>query len=225
EIVNNTNSYTIAGGAWRGAQTVTVANIEPEEATVWGLGSIWQSRGFTDDSAFSLIIDYFDIETEKELGFLANANDIADAVFSISPTGGAVPRDGTALADCSHPLIGRVTFNGGACVQGVSSAADFSEIRRDFGNGPGQITKGFDIQASYSMPLYRGDLTFGLTGTKISEFKTTETTLDGFQLNAGTDRLGKLNFATIANAASEWRGNLTVNYGQDIHNIRMMVNY
>lgn len=225
EVVNNTNSYTIAGGAWRGAQTVTVANIEPEEATVWGLGAIWQSRGFTDDSSFRLIVDYFDIETEKELGFLATANEIADAVFSISPTGGAVPTNGTALADCSHPLIGRVTFNGGACQQGVSTAADFAEIRRDYGNGPGQITKGFDIQANYSMPVYRGDLTLGLTATKINEFKSTATVLDGYQLNSGTDRLGKLNFATVANASSEWRGNLTVNYSQGIHNIRLMTNY
>jgi len=58
EINNGVNSYTVAGGAWRGAQTVTQAGIEPETATVWSAGVIWDSRGFTDDSTLRFIVDF-----------------------------------------------------------------------------------------------------------------------------------------------------------------------
>ncbi len=225
EVTNGTNSYTIAAGNWRGAQTVTQAGIDPETATVWSSGAIWQSAGFSADHNFRFIVDYFNIETEDELGLLASANQIATSVFSISPTGSAtVPTNGTALANCSHPLANRVVFNG-ACVQGVTTANDFAQIRTDFGNGPGQITAGFDIQSTYSMPAFRGDLTFGLTATKINKFRYTETVLDGYTITGADDRLGFLNFATIANAVSEWRGNLTANYAEGDHNIRLQAMY
>jgi hypothetical protein len=37
--------------------------------------------------------------------------------------------------------------------------------------------------------------------------------------------LGFLNFATIANAVSEWRGNLTTNYSEGDHNYRLTAQY
>ncbi|MDO9521234.1 MAG: TonB-dependent receptor [Pseudohongiella sp.] len=225
EVANGTNSFTIAGGNWRGAQTVTQSGIQPEEAVVWSSGAIWQSEGFTAGSNFRFIVDYFNIETENELGLLASANQIASAVFSISPTGSAtIPTNGSALANCSHPLAGRVVFNG-TCVQGVTNANDFAQVRTDYGNGPGQTTAGFDVQTSYSLPAFRGDLTFSATATKIQKFELTPTILDGFQIAPGASRLGFLNFATIANAVSEWRGNFTTNYSEGDHNYRLTAQY
>jgi iron complex outermembrane recepter protein len=225
DLTNAVASFTRAGGAWLGAQTYTRDDIEPETAKVWSTGAIWQSRGFTDDSFFRVIVDFFSIETQDELGFLATANQIADAVFSISPTGSAtIPNNGTARADCSHPLIHRVTFNAG-CVQGVTNATGFSSIRRDYGNGPGQHTQGYDIQSLYSFPVYQGDLRLGLTATYVSKFELTPTVLDGYVLNAGADRRGYLNFAAVATAISKLRGNLSANYAQGDHNFRMVLNY
>jgi len=226
EVNVGVNSYTIAGGDWRGATTVTATGIEPETATVWGTGAIWQSQGFDASHDFQLIIDYFDIETEDELGLLASANTIADSVFSIAPSGsGSVPTDRTALADCSHPLINRITFNGGACEQGVTTANDFSSITTEYGNGPGQHTAGFDVQANYSFPAFAGDIRLGLTLTKVETFEFSETVLDGYQLDPGDERLGTLNFATVAQSAPEWRANLNVNYGFGDHNLRFVLGY
>ncbi len=226
EVNNGVNSYTIAGGNWRGATTVTRSDIVPETATVWSAGGIWQSQGFTPDSEVRFFVDYFDIETENELGLLASANSIADAVFSISPGGAGtpVPRDGSALADCSHPLAPRVSFNG-TCIQGVTTADNFAAITTDFGNGPGQHTAGFDIQADYTLPVYDGDFRIGVTATNVTKFEFTPTVLDGFTISEGDDRLGTLNFATIANAAPEWRANLNVNYGIGPHNVRFVLGY
>lgn len=226
EINNYVRSYTRASGNWRGAQQVTLPGIEPETATVWSAGIIWQSAGFTDDSEFSLILDYWDIETEDEIGLLASENTIANAVFSIAPdgSGGPIPNDGTALADCSHSMIDRVTFNG-TCVQGVTSANDFSNIRMDYGNGPGQHTAGYDMQLTYSIPAFAGDLVFKLNVTKVETFDFTPTVLDGVVLKPAEDRLGTLNFETIAFAAPEWRANLSANYARDNHNLRFVINY
>ena len=146
-------------------------------------------------------------------------------MFSIPRAGATTPsNNGTNLANCAHPLAGRVLFNG-SCVQGTTSAADFASVRTEYGNGPGQLTAGYDIQTSYSFPFYQGDLSLGLTATIVDKFEFTETSLDGYVLDPGEDRLGFLNFATIASAASEYRGNFNVNYSQGIHNVRMIVNY
>lgn len=224
EVTRGVNSYTIASGNWRGATTVTQSGIEPETATTWNAGFVWQSQGLTPASNAQFIVDYFSIETEDELGLLASANDVADAVFSIPPEGDTVPTDGTALADCSHPLVGRVTFNG-SCVQGETTADDFSAIRTDFGNGPGQTTAGYDFQVQYDLPVYEGNLRLGATATWIREFELGETSLDGFQIVPPEDQLGFLNFATIASATSELRANATANYSQGSHNVRATVNF
>ncbi len=226
EVNNGVTSYSVAGGDWRGTQTVTDTGIEPETATVWSTGLIWDSAGFADDHDLRIIVDYFDLETQDELGLLAGTNDIADAVFSIAPAGEtSVPRNGNALADCSHPMASRVTFNGGACVQGVTTANDFSSIRTIYGNGPGQHTAGWDLQLDYSMPMGPGEFRFSTTVTKVETFEFSETVLDGVVLDPGEDRLGKLNFAAVASAAPEMRANVNFNYRWGDQNLRLVVNY
>ncbi len=66
---------------------------------------------------------------------------------------------------------------------------------------------------------------FRLTATKVQEFMYTPTLLDGFEVAPARDRLGFLNYETIANAISEWRGNFTTNYSQGDHNFRLSVQY
>jgi iron complex outermembrane receptor protein len=230
-ITSSQASYTRAGGDWRGSQTRTQGSIVPETATAWNAGAIWQSSGFSPDHDFRFIVDYFDIETEDELGTLATNNDIVNLVFSIPPTGTAIPNNNTALANCSSPLIDRITLNdtatspGGACVQGQTSALNFASVITEFGNGPGQQVAGFDIQTDYSMPLFEGDLMIGATATLTTRNKLGPKFLDGVQLDAGDDRLGFLNFNVVANAVPEWRANAFANYNFGQHNIRAVANY
>jgi iron complex outermembrane recepter protein len=218
EVVNAVSGYTKLGGNFTGTQTVTVAGIKPETATVWNVGLIWQSQGFTSDSSFTFLLDYFDIETEDEIGLLASVNDIAGVVFP-----GA--NNGTAQANCSHPLISRVTFNGGACVQGVTLARDFSQIRTDFGNGPGQTTAGFDLQIDYTMPIGPGEASVGVTATQVTELKSGPTSLDGFLISGGDDRLGFRNFGSTSFAAPEVRANAYANYVWGEQNFRLALNF
>jgi hypothetical protein len=78
---------------------------------------------------------------------------------------------------------------------------------------------------NYSLPAFAGELSFGLAATIVQEFKFTETTLDGYVLNPGDDRLGNLNYSTIAFAQPETRANFHVNYAFGNHNARFVTNY
>lgn len=245
EVNNGVNSYTRVGGNWLGAQTVTRNDVVPETALAWNVGAIWQSEGFAPDHDLSIIVDYFDIETEDELGLLAAANQIADGVFRYgasaagvaSPTDsnafatrsgvatGTVVNNGTAYADCSHPLISRVSFNGGGCTQGVTQASALNSIRTDFGNGPGQHITGYDVQINYTMPVGPGDLTTSLTATVVTSDENSATSLDGFQIAPIDDRLGFLNFLVVGNASPEMRINGSFNYALDQHNFRLGAQY
>jgi len=226
--VNAVNrSYSVAGSNWRGGTNTTASSIKPETAKAANYGVIWQSGGFTSDSDFQLTIDYFDIQTEDEIGEVVAHSRIASTVFN----GPAVPGlSGFFYADCSSPLINRITFNdtatspGGTCVQGQTNSDNFSSIDTVFGNGPGQKTSGLDISTSYSMAAGPGDLTLSVQGTRVLELETSDVTLDGVVFT-GDDRLGNLNFATVASAAPEWRANAFVNYAFGPHNIRLQENF
>jgi outer membrane receptor protein involved in Fe transport len=123
-----------------------------------------------------------------------------------------------------QPLLRRISFNG-TCVVGMSGVGTFNMVDTLFGNGPGQTTNGFDIQAIYALPIGPGDLSLDLTATQVTELRTGPTSLDGVTVSTGDDRLGTLNFATFALAAPEWRANFSANYRMDRHNFRFGVNY
>ncbi|MDY6922875.1 MAG: TonB-dependent receptor [Pseudomonadota bacterium] len=211
-------TYTVAAGNWLAAQFVTDDNLEPETAKTSNLGLIWESRGLRDDHDFRFILDYFDIETENQIGQIADPNQIASLVFN--GAGGTI----TTCDPAVQPLLNRITFNSG-CAVGMSGVGSFSMVTTLFGNGPGQSTNGFDLQTSYTMPAAGGLFSASLTATRITELKTGPTQLDGVTVSAGDDRLGFLNFATFATSAPEWRANLGLNYSLGGQNFRLGVNY
>jgi outer membrane receptor protein involved in Fe transport len=217
-ITSGARTYTVAANNWLAAQFITDASIKPETAKAWNAGVIWDSQGFAPDHGFRFIVDYFDIRTEDEIGQIADPNQIANLVFN--GAGGTI----TTCDPNVQPLLRRVTFNSG-CTVGMSGIGSFSSVSTTVGNGPGQTTNGYDFQVSYTMPAGPGDLSLDVTATKVTELRTGPTALDGVTISTGDNRLGTLNFATIAAAAPEWRANFSANYRMDRHNFRLGVNY
>lgn len=212
---NTVASYTRAGGSWLGSQQYTRDDIEPETATSWNAGMFAEFE-LGIDQTIQITADYFNIETEDEIDLVASTNDIANAIFSA-----AAPN----YANCSHPLISRVTFNGGACVQGTTTARDFSSIRTDFGNGPGQHVAGIDFQFHYGVGVGPGRLQTSLNVTRVLKNERADYVLDGVLVKSTDDRLGYLNYATVGDSQSEWRGNFNLNYSFGDHNVRAVFNY
>ena len=228
DVSSATSSITRAASTWRGLIITTVNDVVPETATAWNLGAIWKSQGFGADHDLSLIVDYFDIETKDEIGQLASINDIVNSVFS----GAAVPgQAGYFFADCSSPFLARVQLNdspqspGGTCIQGTTHSDQIGSIFTDLGNGAGNHTAGFDIQANYTLPVGPGDLSLDATATVMTTMEREATTLDGVVITAADNRLGFLNYSGSADAAPELRANASVAYKLDVHNFRFGVNY
>ncbi|MBI1361182.1 MAG: TonB-dependent receptor plug domain-containing protein [Alphaproteobacteria bacterium] len=217
-VTNSARTYSVAANNWLGAQFITDSSLKPETAKSWNVGVIWQSRGIAVSHDFRVIVDYFDIRTKDEIGQIADPNQIASLVFN--GAGGTI----TTCDPNVQPLLNRITFNSG-CTVGMSGVGSFSSVSTLYGNGPGQTTNGYDIQVNYSLPLGPGDLALDLTATKVTELKTGPTSLDGVVVSSGDDRLGYLNFATVAAAAPEWRANFSANYKMARHNFRLGVNY
>ena len=211
-------TYTVAASNWLAAQFITDTNLKPETARSWNLGAIWKSEGFASDQRFQLTLDYFDIRTKDQIGQIADPNQIASLVFN-GPGGTVTTCDPTV-----QPLLRRITFNNG-CTAGMSGVGSFSSVSTRYGNGPGQITNGVDIQATYDLLVGRGDLTLNLTATRILELKTGATTLDGVVVSPEDNRLGDLNFASFAQSAPKLRANFSTNYNLDGHNVRLGVNF
>jgi outer membrane receptor protein involved in Fe transport len=218
QVVSAARNYTVAGSNWLAAQFITASNLKPETAKAWNVGAIWQSQGFAADHTFRLIVDYFDIRTKDQIGQIADPNQIANLVFN--GPGGTI----TTCDPAAQPLINRVTFNSG-CTVGMSAIGAFSSISTVVGNGPGQSTAGFDIQADYQLPLGPGDLGLNLTATRVTKLRTGPTSLDGVLISSGDNRLGTLNFATFAQSAPKLRANFAANYRVGPHNVRLGVNY
>jgi outer membrane receptor protein involved in Fe transport len=211
-------TYDAAGGNWLTAKFVYAPDLKPETAKSWNIGTILEGHGFGDDHHFQVVVDYFDIRTEGQIGTIAEPNAIANLVFN---------GPGHTITTCDpsvQPLLNRITFNAG-CTVGMSGNGSFSQVTTLAGNGPGQTTTGFDLQSTYYMPLYGGDLTLALNGTWVTQLKTGATFLDGVQVTAAKDRLGNLNFQTFATAAPRTRANFDVNYGIDAHNFRVGVKF
>ncbi|WP_218000344.1 TonB-dependent receptor domain-containing protein [Sphingomonas soli] len=211
-------NITIAGGNWLAANFVTAASIKPETATTANVGAVWDSGGFGAGHRFHLSVDYFDIRTKDEVGQLADPNQIANLVFN--GAGGTI----TTCNASTQPLLNRITFNAG-CAVGMSAVGSFSAITTVVGNGPGQTTNGFDVQAAYTLPLGGGELGIHAAATILTALRTGPTSLDGVVISTGDNRLGTLNFATFANAAPKVRANGNLNYNIGGHNIRATMNY
>lgn len=226
QVTNGVTNYALAGNQWLPSVTVTDSGIQAATAKAWNAGIIWQSSGFAPDHEFRFIADYFSIETEKEFRSLATTNQILNSVYSTTD----------AYTSCNHPLAARVRYQdtpatpGGVCNPAspptsanlVSALAGVSTV---FGNGPGVITNGIDYQTDYTMPLAGGDFSIGVTATQVLELRDTQATLDGFIVDTGKDRLGKLNLLGAARAAPEWSANAFASYRLDQHILRLQADW
>lgn len=223
EVNNGVTNYALAGNAWLPSTQITRTDVVPATATSWNAGIIWQSEGFAPDHGFRFIVDYFDIETENEFRTLATTNQILEAVWSLTDT----------YDQCTHPLASRIryvatTSNPNATCAGATRANlqnELGGVTTEYGNGPGVVTNGFDYQIDYTMPFGEGDFTIGATATQVTELRDTAVTLDGFQLLAGAERLGELNFAAAAVAAPEWSVNAFASYRLGQHVFRAGANW
>lgn len=208
-----------AGNSYLRTETETLSGIKPETAEVSNFGAIFNfDDGLPLDGRFRLSLDYFKFTIKDEIKTVSHNAILNSAVASSN-----------AFVNCSAPLIERISFKTGVgaagCVQGVTRGTDATSIRSVFGNGPGAETSGVDIDASYGFEALGGTVDLGLTATNILSYDVAAFSLNGVQISPAVDGLGFANYSRDGDLVSEWRGNATVNYNIDNHNLRYQLRY
>lgn len=199
-------------------------NLQPEESTTMNIG-IGYTATF-GESRFLAKVDFFRIEREGQLAASNSATIIRDVFGSTSvdiPAGGDPL---SALADCSANLIQFLSFRGGSCVQGTTTAFDIAEIQTYQQNGPGFLTEGLDVEFDYSQPLFDGRFGANLKVTHNLSYESKDFTVNGVLFEAGSDRLGTSNSArTPPYPFFETKANATLRWGNRDHRINLRANY
>ncbi|MFZ5669390.1 MAG: TonB-dependent receptor plug domain-containing protein [Pseudomonadota bacterium] len=188
-------------GVFRAVDIYGNPDLEPETATTYSVGAIFEQGGF------KATVDYWNFDFQDPLV----AEPVAGIVNTVAPGG---------VINCAHPLIVRFTFNG-AC-----SVANIARLRTNTVNGAGVQTSGVDVLADWTFEdVAGGTLTIGGSATYVIEYVTDDTFVDGFLVAAGFDAVGLLNYQTTAYPLPQKKGNIFFEYNTGPHNLRWTVRY
>ena len=218
-VLTGLNLINRAGNSYLRNETETLSGIQPETAEVSNFGAIFNfDQGLPFDGRLRLSLDYFKFTIKDEIKTVSH-----NAILNSVVTGS------NAFVNCSAPLIDRITFRTGVgaagCVQGVTRGVDTTSIRSVFGNGPGAETSGVDIDLNYGFETLGGELDLGLTATNVLSYDVSAFKFNGVQISPAVDALGFANYTRDGDLVSEWRGNATVNFNIDNHNVRYQLRY
>lgn len=198
-----------AGGNYKSVDIYGNPNLDPETALTYNVGAIIATGGLT------LSADFWTYEFEDQI-----TTTPADAIASsvVDGPGG--------LADCSAPLVDLVTFDGGQCVQGVSTGLNIARVRTDTVNGPEVTVRGLDFGANYNIDAGFGMFSVGGNATWNLEYDISDFVVDGVLLQEGYDAVGFGNYFRDPGTLAEWRANAYVNFNYaDQLNARYVFNF
>lgn len=193
--------------------------LEPEEATNFNLGLM-----FTGDN-YSFTIDYWNIEIDKRLaadpltGMINQIYQGVDASNTAAENAQIVAANCAAIAAASPTFLDRFNFDSGC-------GSTITGVYLDTINAGTIENDGIDLQGHYTWDnIGPGSLTLGGSATWINKFETEGIMVEGIQVEASFDGVGKLNSGTTLFPLPEWRGNVFLDYAMDRHNIRWTINY
>jgi iron complex outermembrane receptor protein len=200
-------SLQFLGGAFKAVDIFGNANLEPESATTFSVGAIFDVGGF------NATLDYWSFDFENPIV----AEPGGQLFLAMFPTG-------TGTGNCGLPafagLQARFTF------QGACSVANISRIRTQAVNGPGIKTSGIDLLTNYDVgEVFGGEVRVGASVTYVLEYLTDAFTVEGVQIQAPFDGVGFLNYQTSAYPLPQWKGSAFAEYETGPHNVRWTINH
>lgn len=203
-------------GTFRAVDIYGNPDLQPESATTYSLGTIFEIGGFR------ATIDYWNFDFQDPIV----TDPVSGLVAVVFPQGiGA-----GAQANCASPLAARFSFTGGASCASFASAAAAStaitRVRTNTVNGAGVQTSGVDVMVDWTFDdVFGGELTIGGTGTYVHEYKTDATEIEGVVVAPAFDAVGLLNYQTTAYPLPRRKGSLYAEYTYGPHNLRWTIRY
>lgn len=201
-----------AGNNFKSVDVLGNPNLSPEKAFTFNVGTILQFKNLT------ATLDYWFYSLDNQITTIP-ANLIATAVGGVG--------NGTQFANCSSPLLGRVTFdNNNTCTQGVTAGNNIARVRSDTVNGPNVRTMGLDAELDYLWDgLFGGALNLGGVASVVIGYDQAEFVVDGVQIAPAYSAVGFTNYDRLPGTIPRWRGQFFVNYNHGWHNVRLTTNY
>lgn len=199
-------------GTFRAIDIFGNPNLTPESADTINVGAIIETPHFF------ATVDYWNFDFQDPLV----TEPLAGMVAAMFPNGA------TGVNNCGNAayanLLARFTFSS-PCVPNVS-AGTIARVRTYNINGSPIQTNGYDIQAQYSFDdVMGGTLTFGFGGTYVNEYTVAALSVEGIAVQPAFDAVGKLNYQTSVYPVPQIKGNGFIEWGNDMHNLRLTANY
>jgi len=202
---SSVTSLQAIGGVFRAVRIFGNPDLEPEKATTFNVGGIFELGGFT------ATVDYWNFNFENPIV----TEPVAGMVATMFPT---------AAGHCGDPafaeLQARFTFNGACLVTNV--------VRLDTNviNGARVKTDGVDFSVDYRInDVLGGALRLGGDATWVHKYTTESLTVAGQLVQQPFNGVGFLNYQTTAYPLPEWKGSAFVEYSHGPHNLRATVRY
>jgi len=197
---------TFIGGAFRAVDVLGNTDLEPESATTYNAGVLFDRGGFNASVDFWRYDFDGPIESEPVSGMVS-------ALFGA-----------TGTANCNNPayagLQARFTFSGGVCaVTNVQRLATYAFNSADVS------TSGIDFQATYDADLGGGQVQIGYSGVYLIEYDIDPVEIEGVPTQPAFDAAGLLNYQTTAYPLPRWKGSAWLQGALGAHSLRLQVNY
>ncbi|MBL4826931.1 MAG: TonB-dependent receptor [Spongiibacteraceae bacterium] len=202
----------LIGSAFRPVEVIGNPDLQPESSTNYSAGLIFNAGDFSGS------VDFF-------------AYEIEDSITS-EPLSGMV---NTLFADAGNctdaaytALRNRFQFSdgGGVAGAGTCSISTISRVTTNWVNGGERNFSGLDFIVNYSTDgVFGGQLGAGVTATYMLEAEVGEETVEGLVVQQTFDSVGLLNFQTSVYPVPEWKGQMYLEWSQEVFNARLTVNY
>lgn len=193
-------------GTFRAVDIIGNPNLEPETATTYNLGALYDAGGL------KVSVDYWRFDFDNPIV----AEPIAGLVSALFPTAGA----GNCGVAAFAAIEAKFTF-AGAC-----NSANIARLNTLYINGSPLVTDGIDLSTEYRFDnVFGGDLKVGLDATYTLKYEIDALSIGGVVVAQGFDAVGKLNFQTTAYPLPQYKGTLYGLYETGGHSVRLAMNF
>lgn len=209
-------------GTFRAVDIYGNPNLEPETATTYSVGGIFEVGNF------KATVDYWNFDFQDPI----TTDPVAGMVSKLFSNGiGAGAQLNCAGAGA---LFNRFTFSSGStCAQfnllaspAATASGQIQRVRTETVNGAGVKTSGVDVMGDYTFDDFMGgSLTIGGTATYVIEYKTEATDVAGVTVAPAFDAVGLLNYQTTAYPLPQKKGSIYFEFNTGPHNLRWTTRY
>ncbi len=187
-------ALTFIGGAFRAVDVLANPDLEPETATTYAAGLVFDRGGFAASADYWRYEFSGAIESEPVSG-------IVSALFGAT---GAANCGAAAYA----ALQARFTFAGGVC-----GSANVQRLATYAFNSADISTSGMDVQASYDFRAAPAQMQAGVQGSYVFEYRVADTLVEGVIVQPAFDAAGLLNYQTTAYPLPRLKGQAWLEIG------------